>query len=230
MAVLVQAIIDQARVLSNLKGNQFYSDNDIGNFVNDAALELKDIFDETYEHYFQSLQNFTLVGGVGANSVALNVDFEKEILVLKDPDTTSPSRVPMLPSMQERTSGDITPNLGRCFYISGTPPVLEILPAQYAAGTYRLFYTPQLGNIWTNTPLTDALPISLIPWQMFLKARAAIFCRTGRRQPIDDIGPIFQQQVERARRMAKTRSEDVQQAPIARFGRRGFWHDIPGSG
>lgn len=224
MAVLVQTLIDQARVLSNLKGNQFYSDNDIGNFINDAALELKDIFDEAYEHYFALTQDFTLAGGIGANTIALNTDFEKAQLVLKDALTNAPSPVPMLPALAQRSSTDYVPGIGRCYYISGTPPVLEILPPSSAAGTYRLFYTPQLGNIWTNTPASDSLPQSLIPWQMFLKARAAIFCRTGRRQPSDDIAPIWQQQVDRARRMAKNRSEGVQQAPIARLGR-GFWGD-----
>jgi hypothetical protein len=150
MAVLVQTLIDQTRLLSNLKNNLFYTDDDIGGFLGDAALELKDLFDNTYEHYFALSQDFTLAGGVGANSVALAADFEKAQILLKDPATSNPARVDPLANLHERGTGEAVPGLGRCYYISGTPAVLEILPASSAAGDYRLLYTPQLANLWPD--------------------------------------------------------------------------------
>src|SRR4249920_3071807 len=112
MAVLVQTLIDQTRLLSNLKNNLFYTDDDIGGFLGDAALELKDLFDNTYEHYFALSQDFTLAGGVGANSVALAADFEKAQILLKDPATSNPTRVDPLANLHERGTGEAVPGLG----------------------------------------------------------------------------------------------------------------------
>src|SRR5207344_1737914 len=148
MAVLVQTLIDQTRLLSNLKANQFYSDDDIGGFINDAAMELDDIFTDAYEHYSQRSLDFTLTGGVGLNSVSLPLDFEKTQLLLKDPTHTAPCRIDPLPNMAERGSSTagLIPGLGRCYLIEGD--YLEILPVSSAAGDYRLYYTPQLGALW----------------------------------------------------------------------------------
>lgn len=149
MAVLVQTLIDQIRVLSNLKNNLFYSDDDIGGFVNDAALELDDIFTGAVEHYSQASLDFTLAGGVGFNGVSLLLAtpaFMKAQVLLKDPLTSNPTRVDPLPNMAERGGGEGVPGLGRCYLIGGDN--LEILPASSAAGDYRLLYTPQLGNVW----------------------------------------------------------------------------------
>lgn len=227
MAVLVQTLIDQTRLLSNLKNNPFYSDDDIGGFINDAAMELDDIFTDSVEHYSSKVLDFTLAGGVSGNSVSLPTDFMKEQLVLKDPTTASPQQVPMLANLAERGSmgdGVMSPGLGRCFYIGGD--VLEILPAPTSAGNYRLMYTPQLGNIWTNTPVTDALPARLVPWQLFLKVHAAIAICQGRKQPTADLQLKLDQQHERAVKMSKNRTEGVTQAPLQR-PRRTWWYDLP---
>lgn len=151
MAVLVQTLIDQIRLLSNLKNNQFYSDDDIGGFVNDAAMELDDIFTDAAEHYSSSSYDFTLAGA--ASTVLLPTDFMKEQILLRDPTASSPTQVPMLANLAERGrigDGNMTPGLGRCFYVGGD--LLEILPASSAAGDYRLLYTPQLGNVWASPP------------------------------------------------------------------------------
>jgi hypothetical protein len=165
MAVLVQTLIDQARLLSNLKANQFFSDDDIGGFVNDAGMELDDIFTDAYEHYSQRSLDFTLTGGVGLNSVPLPADFEKVQLLLKDPTLSNPCRIDPLPNMAERGSSTagLIPGLGRCYLVEGD--ILEILPVSSAAGNYRLLYTPQLGALWPSPPdftvrlaTTGALP------------------------------------------------------------------------
>lgn len=228
MAVLVQTLIDQARLLSNLKANLFFSDDDIGGFINDAAMELADIFVDSYEHYFATVQNFTLAGGVGANTVALNTDFEKATILIKDPDTT-PVRVDPLPSVMERASTGVNlPGLSRCYSIGGTPAVLEILPPSSAAGIFRLYYTPQLGAIWTNVPGSDALPVSLVPWQLFIKVHAAITIVQGRKQPMPDgLEAKLEQQRARAIKLSANRTEGVTQAPLQRL-RRGLWGDDAG--
>ena len=229
MAVLVQTLIDQTRLLSNLKANQFFSDDDIGGFLSDAAMELADIFTDTYEHYFSTVQNFTLAGGVGANTVALNTDFEKATILIKDPDT-NPVPVDPIANVMERVSDATSSGFRRRYYISGTPAVLEVLPPQNAGGVFRLHYTPQLGNIWTNTPATDALPVSLVPWQLFLKVHAAIAIVQGRKQPMPDgLQAKLEQQRARAVKLSANRSEGVTQAPITR-GTRSWWDDWPGPG
>jgi hypothetical protein len=135
-----------------LKNNQFFSDDDIGGFLNDAAMELDDIFTDAFEHYSQRSFLFTLTGGVGLNSVALPADFEKAQLLLKDPATTNPLPIDPLPNLAERSryNGALVPGMGRCYAIEGDN--LEILPISQSAGDYQLLYTPQLGALWPSPP------------------------------------------------------------------------------
>lgn len=152
MSVLVQSLIDQARVLSSLKANLFFSDDDIGGFINDAAMELDDIFTDAVEHYSQRSFDFTLVGGVGLNSVALPSDFEKLQILLRNPTLSNPQRIDPLANLAERgaATAGLVPGIGRCYLVEGDN--LEILPVSSAAGDYRMLYTPQLGALWPAPP------------------------------------------------------------------------------
>lgn len=165
MTVTVQQIVDQVRILSDLKRNLYYSDTDISEFIDDAGKELADIFIDAQEHYFQSHVDFTLAGGQGANTLTLPDDFQKADILLRDPTTDQPSRVPKLGSELERTaalsSAYLYAGAGRRYFIADQ--TLELLPPSMASGNYRLLYTPQFASLaFPRTP-TFTVPVAAIP-------------------------------------------------------------------
>lgn len=149
MSVLVQSIVDQIRVLSNLRRNPYFSDVDISEFADDGGKELADIFIAANEQYFQSAFDFTLAGGVGGNVVELPDDFQKANLLLLNPTSESPTRIPMLTTQLERAAAASSAYLvaggGRRYFIADQQ--LEVLTPSMAAGNYRLLYVPQLASM-----------------------------------------------------------------------------------
>lgn len=165
MAVLVQDLVDDIRLLSNLKNNQFFSDQDIAGFASDAAKELADIFIAVNEHYLMVPFDFTLAGGVGANVAALPEDFQRSNILLRNPTQPNPERVRMLASLVERSTCNVFgPGFGRRYFISSSADgaTLEMLPAPSAAGSYRLLYTPQLADLALSVPANETVVLAQV--------------------------------------------------------------------
>lgn len=163
MLITVQQLVDQIRVLSGLRRNNYFSDIEISEFADDGGKELADIFIAAQEHYFQTSLDFTLAGGVGGNTLALPDDFQRANILLLNPTTDCPLPIPMLTSQLERNSGGagLFPfGGGRRYFVADQ--TLEVLPPSAAAGAYRLLYTPQFPTLAFPRAPTFTVPVAAI--------------------------------------------------------------------
>lgn len=147
MATTTQQLIDEIRLYSNLKNNQFFSDLEILRFANDAKDELFDILVATFEHYRTKTFDFTLNGSTA--SVDLPPDFYKDNLLELNPGTQQVQTIFMVENYLQRNQGagplDVYtgPGANRRYLIEDAH--LTILPSAQASatqGVYRLYYTP----------------------------------------------------------------------------------------
>lgn len=164
MSLTPEALVAEIRNYSGLRNNKFYSDQDIIGFASDALQELYDIVVLANEHYFKRNQDFTLSGGIGANTNLLPTDFYKEILLERSPDTTQVRTVPMLSNEVLKNQGNgtwVTTSQPRVWSITGDD--IALLPPQNAQGDYRLIYVPQLETLVLPDPIDLGITYSDIP-------------------------------------------------------------------
>jgi hypothetical protein len=234
MAVTVQSIVDDARVLSGLRNNSYFSDTQIASLVNDTQKELWDIFTAQVSGWFRSVLNFTLAGGTGANSVAMPTDLEWIQWLDLNLGSSRPATILELGSPAERNAvGGGLQGIGeggRRYLASGD--TLYILPADQSQGSYTMVYTRQAEDLvlTVTDPTTQrtTVPQILTPWVPFLKYGTAIAIRNAREQPsAADLEKKFAREHLRAVTMSKQRGEGVTQAPITRRWNWGMW---PGGG
>ena len=156
LVYLVQDLVDQVRIDSDLALSQVYDDSQLATVISDAGSSLRDIFTGTNQYYDVSTFDFTLAGGVGLNSVTLPQDFQAGHSIDINPDTQQPYTLRYLPNWLNRNSFSLPfqvfgNNFGpKAYTFLGNDIV--VLPAVYAQGTYRLYYTP------TWTPLMIQVP------------------------------------------------------------------------
>lgn len=123
------------RQITNTENDPIISDPEIIDRCSEAKASLYDLIIGTYEHYaVKKMDPFTLVGGVGHNTVTLPSDFYKDVGLTLNPLTT-PVTVHRYSSYVDRN------NLPRRQYIC-IDNYLEVSPPQIAAGIYQLAYTP----------------------------------------------------------------------------------------
>lgn len=158
----VAALVADVRTDSDLVLSQVYVDSQIATLISDAASDLYDRFTQANQHYNISTFDFTLVGGVGANSVNLPADFQQGHSVDVNPNTSQPYTLRYLSNWLDRNRLSQAPfavwgpGMGpREYYILGSSPaVLTVLPAMGAGGNFRLYYTP----MWTPLMIPQPIP------------------------------------------------------------------------
>lgn len=147
----------QVRLESDLNLSQVFDPDQLVTVISDAGSSLRDIFTGANQLYDIKTFDFTLTGGIGANSVVLPQDFQQGHSIDVNPDTAQPFTLRYLPNWLNRNSYSLPfqifgNNFGpKAYTFLGNE--IMVFPAQYAAGSYRLYYTP------TWTPL--AIPISV---------------------------------------------------------------------
>ena len=155
---LVSDLVSQVRVESDLNLSQVFTDDGLAVVISDAGSELRDIFTGTNQYYDVSTFDFTLVGGVGLNSVVLPQDFQAGHSIDVNPATQTPFTLRYLPNWLNRNSYSMPfqvfgNNFGpKAYTFLGNEIV--VLPAIYSAGIYRLYYTPT----WTPLMLPQLAP------------------------------------------------------------------------
>lgn len=189
-SLLVVDLIADVRNQSGLRNNQFYLDADIRGFILDAASELYDDIEGSFQAYIVLAFDFTIAAN--ANSVALPADFKRDNSLTFNPGTTYPSVVPPLGSWLERGAGS-TSGMG---------------------GNYRLYYTPFF--VTTGSAGTETLPVSMTPWVQYIKTHASITVRTGRLQDTSALEQKLQELKQRVAGSVKNRTQAPRQAPITR--------------
>jgi hypothetical protein len=166
-AVTVQTLEAQVRIESGLRNNQVLSSADIYSFINEGYSDLRDRVIARFAYWFRQEVPFTLTSSSPGNIFDLTTIPDFQMAQGLDFFTSAGVfySVPMLCSYQERNAFNgswpflgqtwgYNGILGRKYWIDGDN--LEVLPAQNAAGNYRLVYTP----IQTMQPKTS-LPFTM---------------------------------------------------------------------
>lgn len=162
MTVLAQTLAVDVRVISGLRNNPLFSDDQIVDLLNDAFGAARDAFVVALEHWFRATAPFALTGNtLGSNTFDLTTipDFQMDQGVNWNPQVGSPPiPVPRLGSFAERGS------VGGVGWLSGqyreyftNGDLLFIDPFQNSAGSYTLIYTPQ--GVPLALPVDVAIPI-----------------------------------------------------------------------
>lgn len=145
-------LVTQVRLESGLRNNNVITDDQIRTFVGEAYSDLRDRLIVRFASWFRKEVTFTLNGGPDSYIYDLTQlpDFQmvQGLDLLVSPGVYA--TVPMLASYSERNAFNGTwpfagtygynGSLGRRYFVDGDQ--LQLLPAQNAAGTYRLVYTP----------------------------------------------------------------------------------------
>ena len=189
-SILVNDLVADVRTLSSLRNNQFYVDADIRLMVLDAAEELYDDVEGSFQAYIVTNFDFTIASG--SNSVALPADFKRDNSLTYNPTSQSPTPVRPLGSWLER-SGASTAGMG---------------------GSYRLYYTPFFAT--TGSGGTETLPVSMLPWALYIKIHASIAVRTGRQQDTSALEQKLAGIKQRVAGSVKNRTQIPRQAPNTR--------------
>ena len=162
MSVPVSTMIANTRVMSGLRSNQLFSDNQIAVLLTDGWGDFRDKVVARLAYWFRKVVNFTLAGGVGANTLDLTTipDLQQIQYVNRLNGNGQNESVIELPTVTERNawfgSQNGVPCGGRRYFADGD--VLEILPPQISGGNYEMAYTPQYQQLSTPQPVPPAVP------------------------------------------------------------------------
>lgn len=146
MAVETQEMIDEVRLLSNLRRSTYFTDAEILKFLNDGIDELRDMIVAAYEHYFVKTFDFTLTGDTA--QVDLPADFYKANVLVIDPGLATERRIPQVSNYLERAQGapllsaSYGDGIGRQYLIEELQlKMLANGQPSASQGSYRLYYT-----------------------------------------------------------------------------------------
>ncbi len=171
MSTPLTSLIEETRLLSGLRSNQLYTDAEIATMLSDLWQELFDRFVSANQHYRIKQFDFSLAGGVGANSVDLPSDFQLGNGLEMDPTQPRPRSVPYLSNWLQRNNlgasvlniggGNLCTDRQYCFVNSQ----LTVFPAERSNGDYRLHYTPMCEKFLARSSITTAIQASDTPVQ-----------------------------------------------------------------
>src|SRR5690349_5592622 len=104
MSVQLTDLISTVRRDSGLKSNPLFSDSNIASILSDGKSRLRDIFIESFAHWFLDTYDFTLSGEVGGNTLDLtNIPYlQMDQYLNRDPESATPEPVLRLGSLAER--------------------------------------------------------------------------------------------------------------------------------
>ena len=165
MAITVQELIDQVRERSATTNNQVVTDPEIAGYLSDAVKVLYDIFVQAWSHWFYNELSFTLAGGVGGNSVALPVDFQRDLGLDLNPLAATPTTVDRLDQWANRNNlapwgnfNPIAPGVltNRKYVLNDGQ--LMVLPPLSSQGDYKLSYQAQIPEL--AVPVTRSFAIT----------------------------------------------------------------------
>ncbi len=161
MAITVQNLVNDVRVMSGLRDNQYFTDNQIVTLLSDANQELHDTIMRANEHHLMRSFDFSLLGGtgVGNDQMPLPDDFMQGHSVDGDRDLQSQYTVRYLRSWLERNDSKLA-SRPRYFFRGNS---IVFYPQERAAGTYRMWYTPIADRLSLDKTVSFALATSDIP-------------------------------------------------------------------
>lgn len=203
-----------ARYLSDTVNSQLPLDAEINDRINEALLEAYDLVVGTYDHYYVSTMGPFTLGGAGANTKALPVNFYKDNGLDIDPGTSRARRVPRLGSFVERNNPRWL-----SYYITGQ--TITVAPPEISSGTYLFYFTPIGPQLAADS---DTLDVVMNLLADFIQTRVAVGIKVRREQDTSELELTLSQHRQRAITMLSDRSEEAQQAPMAES--RSIWWRI----
>ena len=159
MAIAVQSLVSDIRILSGLRSNQLFTDQMIAELASDAYASLRDVMIVRFAHWFAAYYPFTLNGGAGGNTLDLTLIPDLQMDQCLDQIQGSQKfTVLALGSLAERNQygNNFGAGTGGLRYFTNGD-TLEVLPASAAAGSYELTYTPQYTVLALPIPITRTI-------------------------------------------------------------------------
>lgn len=194
------------------------TDAEVNQRIEEATCALYDEVIGIYEHYFVTAFPFTISTG---NTAALPADFYKDNGVDFSPGTNALT-VHRLGAFLDRNRRDV-----RGYGITGQ--TLAIYPAQSAAGSYQLYYTPLCTAFAPGFVDATPIPTALAPWYEYVQLRAALAVFAKRQMPSGEFAGAYANEQARVRKMVANRTEEPGQVPLTRGARGSFggswWND-----
>lgn len=132
-------------------------------YVNAGYSALWDLVVQSFGDHFVSSADFTITGGIGANTYTLPADFYVLKGVDKDPTTSGRYPVPKFNWHERNGTRTIS------YRLMGA--LLRFEPAEICAGNYRIWYTPGY------TPLSvdaDTISAYVDQWSEYIEVYAGI--------------------------------------------------------
>ena len=165
MAKTLSQLQLETRYRADIVNSQFVSDAELTTYINASLQELYDLILDSNEDYFTSSTNLTIVTG---SSVPLTSSF-RYARGVDYQDGSNWVRLDRF-NWKERNDDNSWYRSSRRYRIVAN--TLSIVPTDNAAGTYRLWYIPEV------TPLSAASDTAPLPdaWCQWVVVSAAIKC------------------------------------------------------
>lgn len=193
--VTLQSIADRARVHADMKSSGFISDTQILGIINEAYAELYDELVSSYENYFATTQDLTLIQGT--DSYSLPTDFYKMLGV--DYQVNNNAYITLMPYNESERNAALTTNV--------TIP----------SGVIRLRYVPA-PTIFTSLSSTmDAVA----GWDRLLTLLTAIDMLDAEESASGALTRKYERTLQRVRDMAAPRDAGMP-ATVSDVYTRGF--------
>lgn len=206
------------RQMTGTVNSQVVTDPEVNQRIEESTCALYDEVIGIYEHYFVTPSPFTITSG---NTAALPADFYKDNGLDFNPGPNALT-VHRLGAFLDRNRRD-----ARGYGITGQ--TLAVYPAQSAAGSYQLYYTPLCTAFAPGFVDATPIPTALAPWYEYVQLRATLAVFNKRQMDPGQYANAFAVEQSRVRKMVANRTEEPGQVPLTR-GTRGvyggsFWND-----
>jgi hypothetical protein len=182
MTVTLDQLIDSVRRRADLQGSQFISDTEITEYLNYSLAELYGIVTDSFEDYYVSVVNFSLLATQDAYT--LPDDFFKELRVDRSysgtPDVNGGDWIRLQRiNVKDICNYNSTPLRSlyypRIFGYAIYGNKLIIVPQAEIAGTYRMLYYPTYTDLVNRTDVVSIGPVGQ-HWEEYAIIDACIKC------------------------------------------------------
>lgn len=222
---LLSELVTTLRQRSDTVASLFFTDSELGGYLNAALAELDDLIVATSEDYKVTLTSpLTIASSVeGSNYFALPADFLKSRGVDKQiggaPNWASLERFEL--SQRNAFSPPLESRVGwiQAFYrIEGSK--CWVIPATSAAGIYRIWYVPRFTPLALGAAVPDHMDTQA--WHQF--AICSAYGDMLMKQDLDASGPYALKAAQQARIMTAAATRDAgapRKMVNTRYGREG---------
>lgn len=226
MAVTLAQLAQAARETSNTENNTgFIGSTELDRVVNEGVSRAYDVLIEAFQQYFAASVPFPLTSTVNSALLSTLIPptpgprFYKALGVDFHLDSTRRQTVDRLDSFMDRNRSD-----KRRYFISGD--TITVYPLSRAAGTYTLFYAPEVPVLTASVNL----PAELERWREMIEVAAAIKILSKREMQTEALERQFAKLQKGVEDAAANRVAEPALVPMHGANWGGGWVGWPGDG